>query len=430
MKENKRTASPVSKWDGKNAEKEAKEAERARVKTPREKSSIYSRIFLGVCAVFALFSLINGAIGIAGSLRVKRLSECLDARAKLNYITGEKLSLYPGGPVAGLLTENTPENGAKLKKILERCEAAGFAREEVFSSFIFDTNRGKGDRVVDTTNTLSGADIRALKEKLNALEKERGSQVVVVMTHSVRPFTIEQYAEQLFGKWKIGREKIDDGVLFLVAKDDRQMRIEVGYGLEGILPDGAAKDILRDTVKPFFAAGRYDEGVKAGVDRIIAGIKKEKLPAPEVKKSFRRFLEPKTFGIFFLVFSYMYIFVPFVLSTKRGILAVMALLVLGQFNYLFNHSIFLTLAAVETLLIVLATLVYWDKDWWYARKRKKECPPWERGEGGDLYGSSSFRTYDSSLDSTYSDSDSGSSDSSDFSGGGGESGGGGASEDW
>lgn len=135
-------------------------------------------------------------------------------------------------------------------------------------------------RVTDLTRTLSSADAAALEQKLAAFEQRKGSQIAVLITPSTKPETIEQYALRVAEQWKLGRKGVDDGVLVLVAMGDRGLRIEVGRGLEGVLPDAAAKRIVSDTMAPLFKQGDFAGGINAGIDRMIRVIDGEPLPPP------------------------------------------------------------------------------------------------------------------------------------------------------
>ena len=136
-------------------------------------------------------------------------------------------------------------------------------------------------RVTDTTGTLTGAQRSALEAKLEAFEREKGAQVAVLVVPTTQPEAIEQYSIRVVDAWKLGRAQPDDGVLLLVAKDDRQLRIEVGYGLEGALPDAIASRIIRETITPRFREGDYYGGIDAGLDRILGVIRGEALPPPD-----------------------------------------------------------------------------------------------------------------------------------------------------
>ncbi|MCB1933020.1 MAG: YgcG family protein, partial [Candidatus Accumulibacter sp.] len=135
--------------------------------------------------------------------------------------------------------------------------------------------------VTDLTGTLAGDQEATLDAKLAAFEREKGSQIAVLIVATVRPESIEQYALRVVEAWKLGRQGIDDGALLLVAKDDRRMRIEVGYGLEGALNDATAKRIISETIAPHFKQGGFYAGVDAGVDAMLKVVAGEPLPAPD-----------------------------------------------------------------------------------------------------------------------------------------------------
>jgi uncharacterized protein len=136
-------------------------------------------------------------------------------------------------------------------------------------------------RVTDLTGTLTAAQQASLDERLAALERRKGAQLAVLIVGSTAPEDIAQYGIRLAGKWQLGRAQSDDGAIFLIARDDRTMRIEVGRGLEGALTDITVSRILNDTVVPLFRAGDFAGGIDAGVDRIIRVIDGEALPAPD-----------------------------------------------------------------------------------------------------------------------------------------------------
>lgn len=135
-------------------------------------------------------------------------------------------------------------------------------------------------RVTDLTATLSPSRKQALEQKLAAFEARKGSQVAVLIVPSTKPETIEQYGIRVAEQWKLGRKGVDDGALLLVAKEDRALRIEVGYGLEGPLPDATAKRIIEEVIVPRFRSGDFEGGVDAGTDAVIKVIEGEPLPAP------------------------------------------------------------------------------------------------------------------------------------------------------
>jgi uncharacterized protein len=135
-------------------------------------------------------------------------------------------------------------------------------------------------RVVDQTATLSSDDIASLTQSLKDLETRKGSQIAVLIVPTTAPETIEQYSIRVAEAWKIGRKKVDDGALLVLAKDDHRLRIEVGYGLEGALNDATAKRIIDEIITPKFRSGDFAGGISAGVDAIINVVNGEPLPAP------------------------------------------------------------------------------------------------------------------------------------------------------
>jgi len=128
--------------------------------------------------------------------------------------------------------------------------------------------------VTDLTNTLTQNEISELSYASQQVEKKTGVQIVTVIVKNTDGTTVEDYAQTLFEKWGIGQKGKDDGLLFLVALDEKKMRIEVGYGLEGILTDGQSGDILRQYVTPFFKQDQYQEGIVNGHLALIQHIAK------------------------------------------------------------------------------------------------------------------------------------------------------------
>jgi uncharacterized protein len=136
-------------------------------------------------------------------------------------------------------------------------------------------------RVTDLTATLSGPGVAAIEARLSALEQRKGSQLAVLMVPTTGEETIEQYGIRVAEAWKLGRKEVDDGILLLVAKADRTLRIEVGYGLEGAIPDAVAKRVIEEVIVPRFKNGDFEGGVAAGVDSLIKLVDGEPLPAPK-----------------------------------------------------------------------------------------------------------------------------------------------------
>ena len=134
--------------------------------------------------------------------------------------------------------------------------------------------------VVDTTSTLDAAQKQQLEAQALALQQRKGSQLQVLMVPSTQPETIEQYAVRVFEQWKLGRKGVDDGVLLLVAKDDRRVRIETGYGLEGAIPDAIANRVIQEYLAPRFRAGDYAGGIGDATATLVKLIDGEALPEP------------------------------------------------------------------------------------------------------------------------------------------------------
>jgi uncharacterized protein len=268
-------------------------------------------------------------------------------------------------------------------------------------------------RVVDQTGTLSSGDIDALTQTLKNLELRKGSQVAVLIVPTTAPETIEQYSIRVAEAWKIGREKIDDGALLVVAKNDRKLRIEVGYGLEGALNDVTAKRIIDEVITPKFRSGDFAGGISAGLDRIIRVIDGEPLPAPPRPPQQQRqssvpldFVNP--FNPFFII--------PVLLfgnAMRRGLGRLIGSGVTGGVVALIVWYVFGSL--------ILAVLVGAVGSVYAMFSDALTTPtPAGRGRGGGWSGGSSSGWSGGSS----------SSDSGGFSGGGGSFGGGGASGSW
>jgi uncharacterized protein len=264
-------------------------------------------------------------------------------------------------------------------------------------------------RVVDQTGTLSSDDIDRLTQKLKALELRKGSQVAVLIVPTTAPEAIEQYSIRVAEAWKIGRKKVDDGALLVIAKNDRHLRIEVGYGLEGALTDVTTKRIIDEDITPKFKAGDFAGGVAAGIDRMIRVIDGEKLPAPEPPhwQSSRSFDPGDLLNPFLLIPVLLF---GGLMRTMLGRLlgsGVSGGLVALIAWFFFGSVVAAILAgAVASLLVLFSDAI-------------TAPSTGGRGSGGSSGGSWSGGS-----------SSSGSSDSGGFSGGGGSFGGGGASGSW
>jgi uncharacterized protein len=136
-------------------------------------------------------------------------------------------------------------------------------------------------RVTDLTGTLNPYQTQALETKLAAFEAKKGSQIAVLIVPTTQPEDIAEFGIKVLDLWRIGRKGVDDGLILIIAKNDRKLRLEVGYGLEGVIPDAIAKRIIDETITPFFKSGDLVGGINAGVDKIIGLIDGEPLPPPK-----------------------------------------------------------------------------------------------------------------------------------------------------
>ena len=135
-------------------------------------------------------------------------------------------------------------------------------------------------RVTDLTGTLTAEQVSSLEKSLTSYEERKGIQLAILMVQSTRPEAIEQYSMRVVEQWKLGRRKIDDGALLLVAKNDREIRLEVGYGLEGALDDVKARRVIAEIITPYFRQGDYYGGVTAGMEQIQRILDGEALLTP------------------------------------------------------------------------------------------------------------------------------------------------------
>jgi uncharacterized protein len=173
-------------------------------------------------------------------------------------------------------------------------------------------------RVTDLTGTLSPGERQALDAKLRDWETRTTNQLVVLVVPSTAPETIDDYGIRVADAWKIGQKDEDNGAIFIVAKDDKRMRIEVGYGFEGVLTDVTSRRIIGESVAPLFSQGKFGAGIDAGVDRIMKVVD-DGHPLPPVGKAARKPARSGNvdFGTLFIV---MLVAVPFVGGILRSIL--------------------------------------------------------------------------------------------------------------
>jgi uncharacterized protein len=156
-------------------------------------------------------------------------------------------------------------------------------------------------RVIDQTGTLRADQVAALESRLAAFEAEAGPQIVLLLVPATAPEDIAAYAQRVADTWKIGRREVGDGVLVVVAKDERRVRIEVAKALEGAIPDLAARQIIDHFIRPAFRANDYAGGLDAAVDQLIARIRGEALPPPKARGQAQRGLQLDELAMFFFV---------------------------------------------------------------------------------------------------------------------------------
>jgi uncharacterized protein len=275
-------------------------------------------------------------------------------------------------------------------------------------------------RVVDTTNTLSSGEIAAQSSRLQDLQRRKGSQIAVLIVPTTAPETIEQFSIRAAETWKVGRKKIDDGALLVIAKDDHKLRIEVGYGLEGALTDVTARRIIDETIVPRFKSGDFSGGIAAGLTRIIGVIDGEPLPvpAPEVSHGSNDllldFLNPLNPFTLFFIFA--------VGAVTRGLLGrLIGSIITGGTMGFFAWYALGSVGVAALAGAVVSAITFFAESLSAANQNYQRS---QRGRSGWSSGSSSGWSGGGWSSGSSSSSDSG------FSGGGGSFGGGGASGSW
>ena len=257
-------------------------------------------------------------------------------------------------------------------------------------------------RVTDLSQTLTATEIAQLETKLAQLEQAKGSQIAILIVPSTEPETIEQFSLRVVEQWQLGREKIDDGVLLLVAKNDRKVRIEVGYGLEGAIPDAMANRVIDEYVVPAFKAGDFFGGIDQAMQKLIGLIQGE--PLPEPNQSDQPSWLPFIFIIVLVAAPLMNaLFGRLLGSTAAGGMS-------GVVAWLTMHSVLIGVGIGFFIFIASIVLGMLSSNYVSGRGNRYDGGGFSGDSSGDSGGSSS--------------SDSG------FSGGGGDFGGGGASGEW
>jgi uncharacterized protein len=266
-------------------------------------------------------------------------------------------------------------------------------------------------RVVDQTGTLSSGDVASLNQTIRDFETRKGSQIAVLIVPTTDGEAIEQFSLRVAEAWKIGRKKIDDGAVLVIAKNDRHLRIEVGYGLEGALTDVTTKRIIDEEITPKFKSGDFAGGVSAGINKMVRVIDGEKLPVPEpphwqntglfdLSDMFNPFLLIPVFLLGGLMRSMLGRLVGSAVS--GGVVTLVAWFLFGSL-----------LAAIVAGLIATVFVLFNDAI--------TSSTPGRRGSGGGWSSGSSSGSWSGGGSS---------SSSSDSGGGGGSFGGGGASGGW
>ena len=265
-------------------------------------------------------------------------------------------------------------------------------------------------RVVDQTGTLAASDIASLTQTLKDLETRKGSQIAVLIVPTTDGEAIEPFSLRVAEAWKIGRKKIDDGALLVIAKNDRRLRIEVGYGLEGALTDATTKRIIDEDITPKFKAGDFGGGVAAGIDKMVRIVNGEKLPEPEPPhwQDSQSFDPSDLFNPFLII--------PAVLfgGLLRGLMGrLLGSAAAGALTALIAWFMVGSVLAAVIVGVVASLFVLISDGFTSAGPGRRASPGgWSGGSGGSWSSGGS------------------SSDSGGFSGGGGSFGGGGASGSW
>ncbi len=262
-------------------------------------------------------------------------------------------------------------------------------------------------RVTDLTGTLTAEQRAQLEEKLRTFEERKGSQLAVLIAPTTEPEDIAQLGIRVAEAWQLGRKGVDDGAILIVAKDDRRLRIEVGYGLEGVLPDAIAKRIIEETIAPRFKQGDFYGGIAVGLDQMIKVVDGEPLPEPD-----RGWAPPPGGADWLVVALVLAVIGGGILRVLFGRMGGAAATggITGIVVYLITHIVPIA-AGIGVLGFFLALLFggFGGPRGWSSRGRGGGSGGWSTGWGGGGFGGGG---------------------GGGFSGGGGGFGGGGASGSW
>jgi len=283
-------------------------------------------------------------------------------------------------------------------------------------------------RVNDFANVIDPATEAAIDQQLDQLEQQTSSEIAVATIASLDGMSVEEYANRLFKEWGVGQSKADNGVLILVAPAAREMRIEVGYGLEGVLPDGLAGQVIRDDFTPRFRDNDYSGGIRDGVSRVVKIVERHRVLTPEELAQFDDLDQKQGDSavlIFFVPFFSLFVAIGFAvlgigLGTGTGFPKLFGTL-FGGLPLLISLLFLGWVALISTIPIAVVAL-------WLGRRLggKTAVRDFFRSGGKSMGWNTATTSSDSDSDS--SSSSSSSSSDSDF--GGGSSGGGGASGRW
>lgn len=259
--------------------------------------------------------------------------------------------------------------------------------------------------VNDFAGILNQNEKSALEQALVSFEKETSNEIAIAAIPSLEGDTIENYAEKLFVDWKIGKEGKDNGVLILVARDDRMVRFEVGYGLEGALTDAQSAWIIDNEIVPRFRDGKYAEGLNGAVDKIIAATRGEYVPSSNTSSrgTLSEISSYLVIPIFFALSILLHLFGKTRSWWLGGILGGVAGIILG----LIAWSLYLGVGAFVVLVPLGLLIDFWASRAYLHKQTHGIFPWWWGGHGGSGHGGGGFGGF-----------------------GGGHSGGGGASRNW